>query len=640
MLKARVLLPCALSLLALACASAHAAPSPYSTLIVFGDSLADAGQFPDSNGPVGSGQRFTNRVGPTYGNGEAFGAVSPMLLGAKLGVAPAELGASTSPVNAALGRPDGNNWAVGGYRTDQILDSITGTSDVVIPPGNPGAGTVLRERPGYLAGGLRADPNALYYLTGGGNDFLQGQITSPATAAAAANRLAASAQALQQGGAQYIMVWLLPDLGLTPAINGTPQQGPASQLSSIFNEQLIGQLRQIDAQVIPLNVPLLLQEALATPAQFGLATGQNLVGTCFSGNGCIQNATYGINSATPDPSKLLFNDSVHPTSAGQDLIADYAFSIISAPWELTLLPEMAHASLRAHQDELRNQWQGRWQPVGQWQAIVAAGGQNLDIDNQRSSASADGHGYNLTLGGSYRLDDAWRVGVATGVYQQKLEAGEQDSDYKLDSYLATAFVQYQQNRWWADAALTGGHLDYSDLKRTFALGVNDRSEKGDTDGELWAFAARLGYDLAAPGSQWSLSPFVSADYARVKVDGYAEKGTRATALSFDDQDRDSRRLGLGLQGKYQAGPNTLLFAEAAHEHEFEDDRQDLSMHLNSLPGNDFTLTGYTPQSNLNRATLGLSQTLAPGLALRGSYNWRKSDELTQQGINLALSLDF
>ena len=33
-----------------------------------------------------------------------------------------------------------------------------------------------------------------------------------------------------------------------------------------------------------------------------------------------------------------------------------------------------------------------------------------------------------------------------------LEAGNNDSDYKLNSYLATAFAQFQQNRWWADAA--------------------------------------------------------------------------------------------------------------------------------------------------------------------------------------------
>ena len=53
---------------------ALASPSPYSTMVVFGDSLADAGQFPDAGGPNGSALRFTNRTGPTYqdGSGELF----------------------------------------------------------------------------------------------------------------------------------------------------------------------------------------------------------------------------------------------------------------------------------------------------------------------------------------------------------------------------------------------------------------------------------------------------------------------------------------------------------------------------------------------------------------------------------------
>jgi len=400
-----------LASLALACSQAFAAPSPYSTLIVFGDSLSDAGQF--------GGMRFTNR--DADGN---YAPVSPMILGGRLGVSPIELGPSTSPLNPALGLPDGNNWAVGGYTTQQILDSITSTSETVIPPGRTGAGQVLREKPGYLANGLRADPNALYYLTGGGNDFLQGLVNSPADAIAAGARLAASAQALQQGGARYIMVWLLPDLGQTPNFSGTPQQNPLSLLSGAFNRSLLSRLGQIDAEIIPLNVPLLLSEALASPNQFGLASDQNLVGTCYSGEGCVANPVYGITGTTPDPTKLLFNDSVHPTIAGQQLIADYAYSIISAPWELTLLPEMAHASLRAHQDELRNQWQTPWQAVGQWQAFVATGAQDLDFDGQHSAASGDGRGYNLTVGGSYRLNDAWRVGLAGGAYRQKLEVGD------------------------------------------------------------------------------------------------------------------------------------------------------------------------------------------------------------------------
>ncbi|WP_236238108.1 esterase EstP [Pseudomonas faucium] len=623
-----------LASLALACGQALAAPSPYSTLIVFGDSLSDAGQFPDLAGGT-PGARFTNR--DAQGN---FAPVSPMILGGKLGFSASELGPSTSPGNAARGLPDGNNWAVGGYTTGQILASITDTSETVIPPGQQGAGTVLRDRPGYLANGQRADPNALYYLTGGGNDFLQGLVNSPADAAAAGARLAASAQALQQGGARYIMVWLLPDLGQTPNFSGTPMQNPLSQLSAVFNQSLVSQLNQVDAEIIPLNIPRLLNEALASPADFGLASGQNLVGTCYSGNSCVENPVYGINGLTPDPTKLLFNDSVHPTIAGQQLIADYAYSILAAPWELTLLPEMAHASLRAHQDELRNQWQTPWQAVGQWQAFVSTGAQDLDFDSQRSAASADGHGYNLTLGGSYRLNDAWRLGLAGGVYRQKLEAGAQDSDYKLDSYLATAFAQFRQDRWWADAALTAGHLDYRDLKRTFALGVNERSEKGDTDGEAWAVTGRLGYNLAAEASSWQLAPFISADYARVKVDGYDEKSGRSTALGFDDQDRTSRRLGVGLLGSVQVLPSTRVFAEVAQEHEFEDDRQDVTMRLTTLPANDFTLTGYTPHSDLTRASLGVSHELVAGVHLRGNYNWRKSDELTQQGVSLGVSVDF
>ncbi|AZE13899.1 Phospholipase/lecithinase/hemolysin [Pseudomonas chlororaphis subsp. aureofaciens] len=636
MIKKTLFVPLASSLLSLACAQAIAAPAPYSSFIVFGDSLSDAGQFADPGGPAGATQRFTNRTGPVYldGSGELRSANSTQLLGAKLGFSEDQLAASTSATRASEGLPDGNNWAVGGYRTDQILDSITTTST---------AGS--RSRPGYLVtNNLRADPNALYYLSGGGNDFLQGRVTSLDQANAAAGRLVDSVQTLQQAGARYIMVWLLPDIGLTPAINGSPLQGFTSQLSAQFNTELVRQLQTVDAEVIPLNIPVLLKESFANPAQFGLATDQNLTATCFSGNGCTENARYGIHSATPDPSKLIYNDSVHPTEAGQRLIADYAYSLLAAPWEITLLPEMAQGTLRAHQDELRNQWQAdweNWQGVGQWRAIVAAGGQHQDFDSQRSGASADGNGFNLNIGGSYRLDEAWRVGVLAGAYRQKLEAGSNDSDYKLNTYLGTAFVQYQQNRWWADAAATAGHLDYDNLKRKFDLGPNERGEKGDTSGDILAFSTRLGYDIAQQASSpWHLSPFISADYARAKVDGYSEDGNDSTALTFDDQKRTSRRLGIGLQGKYQITQQTQVFGEIAHEKEYEDDTQKLTMALNSLPDNNYTLEGYTPQTNLNRLNLGVSHKLTQDLALRASYNIRKDDDFTQQGINVGVSLDF
>lgn len=621
--------------LAAACLLASAAPlaaNPYSALYVFGDSLSDAGQFPDADGPAGATMRFTNRVGPSYldGSGEIYGKSSPMLLGELLGLGLQT--PSTSSVFAANGWEDGNNWAVGGYRTDQIYDSITAVG---------GSTTGLRTRDGYLVStGGRADANALYYVNGGGNDFLQGRVLNTVQAQAAAGRVVDSVEALQAAGARYVMVSLLPDVGNTPALGGS--NAFVSGLVNDLNTELVNQLQGLGGNIIPLNVPLVIDEVLADAASYGFDATQNLTASCFDGCSNV-NATWGINSATPDPSKLFYNDSVHPTTAVQQIAADYAYSLLAAPMELTLLPEMAHGSLRAHQDQLRGQWQAdweAWQQVGQWRGFVVGGGQRLDFDEQNNSASGDGNGYSLNLGGSYRLGDAWRVGAALGFYEQGLDVGAADSDYDLRSYLATAFAQYQQNRWWADLGVSLGSLDYNNLERTLNLGITERSEKGDSDGDLWAVSGRVGYDIAQPGSEWHLSPFLSVDYARVEVDGYAEDGARSTAMSFDDQQRDSRRLGAGIQGRYQLNADTALFAEYAHEREYEDDTTELRAELNSLPGIDFELQGYTPGDSLDRGTLGVSHKLAEDLSLRAGYTYRQADDETQHGINLSVALDW
>lgn len=465
-----------------------------------------------------------------------------------------------------------------------------------------------------------------------------------AQAQAAAGRLADSAVALQQAGARYIMVSLMPDVGTTPALGGSSPF--FSGLVSDLNVELVSQLRGVNAQIIPLNAPLLVGEILANPDAYGLDAGTNpaqtLANSCFSG--CAnENTTYGVNGTSPDPSKLVFNDGVHPTEAVQQASADYATSLLAAPWEISLLPEMAYGTLRGYEDQVRTQWQAdanAWQTEGQWRSFVSAAGQHMDIDGQDAGASADGNGYSLSLGGSYRLNDAWRAGVAMGAYQQELDAGSANSNYKLDSYLVSAFAQYQENRWWADIALTGGYLDYRDLQRKMDIGAETRTEKGDTDGELWSLSSRVGYDIAQPGSQWHLSPFLSGEYARVTVDGYSEDDARSTALKYDDQVRKSKLFGVGLQGSYELSPQTRVFAEVVRERQYKDDASDVTMELNSVSGLDYTLEGYTPDDDQNQLSVGVNHKLAPELALRGGYSYMHSDSIDQQAVTVALVLDF
>lgn len=643
----RVLTPLAFACLLASATSAQA--GAYSGMVVFGDSLSDAGQRPEA-GATSNPVRHTNRVGPGFGPGEAYGYTSPMLINDRLGLAPQV--ASTNVVRALNGQADGDNWAVGGYRTEQIYNSITGVFDPVtgiggsqVRAGLDYSDPLIRQRDGYLVNlrnhGLSIDPDTLFYLNGGGNDFLQGLIVDDPSARAAAGRLVDGMRALQVAGGRYFMVPLLVDVA-SPVTGGVVNTAQVP-LAQAFNAELAMQLFAVRAEVIPLNVPLLYREVLADPAAFGFDPTQNLLGTCFAGCGGGVNPVHGLGSATPDPDRLIYADYVHPTTAMQQILADQGYSILAAPWELSLLPQVAETALRGSQERLRQQWLadwGAWQTVGRWRGFVDGTARSADLDGTDTSAAGDVSGKGLSLGGSYRLAERWRIGAALDVQDQDLQLGSRDSDYGLRSYLASAFAQYQDGLLWGDVTLSASHLDYQDLERRFALGQTTRTERGDTDGQLLALGGRLGVELDLGEPHLSFSPFVSADVARLEVNGYREEGASSTALSYDDQTRDSRRLGLGVQARFRLAEDAELFGEVVQEKEFEDEQSDVDMRLNSVVGVDFSLKGVEREEHLTRVAFGLRQRLAPELALQVGYDYRKAGDDALHGIGLSLSLDW
>ena len=623
------LLPLSAAIL-LSCTSAGVAADsgPFTQFVVFGDSLSDAGSFPDVLSPTFDSLRFTNRVGPTYGPGEAYGEVGTQRLAALLGL-------QSQPATSALRpNPDGTNYAVGGYRTDEILASITSASRP--PIGAP--------RAGYLVENPRVDSQALYYLNGGGNDIFQLD-TNPVTMAQAASNLVAGVGALQAAGARYIIVSDLPDVGTTPSGALSGGTAAANQLSDEFNAALASQLQAQGGNYVLVNNRLLLSEVRNDLARFGFDPAVAQSEVCFetpsgpTDAACREDPTYGISGTAPDPSRLMFNDGVHPTIAVHQISADYLYSIIAAPWEVSLLPEMGRSALRAHLQQLDSELsaqRGNWQDIGAWRAFVQGGYQRPEYDGY---GGGDGHSPSLSLGLSYRLDQSWLAGVSLGLAENSLELGRADSDYEMRSYLASVFARYEQHRLFADLSLSIGYLDYHDLKRNFALGISERVEKGDTEGTLWGAAAKAGFNLMQPGARMQFGPFVGASYQKIEIDGYSEEGARSTALTYHDQELDSLRLSLGLFGDYALNERTRVFGEVAREVEREDeDRQDLRMSLNSVPGNSFELPGAVPTGDQTRFSLGLSHRLASGLALRAHYQYRGNDN-RDHGVGLSLAWD-
>lgn len=637
-----VLKPLALALLLAGTPTlTHADASPYSQFVNFGDSLSDAGNFPDAGSPLANGLptgglRFTNRTGPSYApdNTEYAGQVVTQLLANQLGLQ--SLPSTPLLPGILTGNADGTNYAVGGYRSDQILDSLVGTSTVA-------ANGRSRTRPGYLVENPQVDPNGLYYLNGGANDIFQlvaGTAPLPITMAQSAANMVASVGALQAAGARYIVISDLPDVGNTPLGNSLPGFSAAlNDLSDAFNTELAAGLQAQGGNYVLLNNRLLLAEVRADLARFGFDPSIDQTAVCFDGGNCPLDSTYGLGTANADPSRLLFNDQVHPTTAVHQISADYIYSILAAPAQISRLPEMGRSALRNHLQLLDNELsaqRGRWQAIGGWRSFVQGGYNRPDYDG---FGGGDGDSPTLALGMTNRLSEAWLAGLSLGLAQNDLKLGEADSDLKMRSYLAAGFASYQQDRLFADFSASVGYLDYDSLDRRFALGVTERSEKGSTEGTVWGLSAKTGFNLMQPAEQLQFGPFIGASYQKVDVDGYSEKGASSTAMTYDDQTLESLRLSVGVFGRYALSERTQLVAEVAREVEREDEqRNDLRMSLNSVANNTFALPGATPTGDQTRFSAGIDHQLTTGLSLRASYNYQGNDN-RNQGLGLSLAMD-
>src|SRR5690242_812589 len=175
--------------------SSAAAANDFSQVVVFGDSLSDAGNLSLSQGSP-TPLRFTTNPGTTTAENVATA-----------------LGFTLSPSVAG-----GTDFAFGGAGVVQGVAPVP---------------TLPQQLAMYLgATGGSADPNALYQVWGGANDifYLTGTSTD-ANVLAAGTAAAAQAEVdmlgqLQAAGARYVVVYNLPDIGKTPA---SAAGGPAAQ---------------------------------------------------------------------------------------------------------------------------------------------------------------------------------------------------------------------------------------------------------------------------------------------------------------------------------------------------------------------------------------------------------------------------
>ena len=302
----RRLLPAAAVVALAVLASMPAAAGPYSSLVVFGDSLSDngnnalAGLFDPTQTITGNSYIPSNTYASgVYSNGPVW----------------------ASDVAAAIGVPlapslaGGTDFAFGG--------ATTGTQG----PGPGGFPYSLLVQSGMYLGatGNTASPSALYVIAGGGNDARAAlaaigggadvAATIAATAASFAANVGAIVDSLQFAGAQHIVVWDAPNLALAPAVMAGPPGTSflANALVTTMNARLADRLAG-EAGVTTFDIFGLGTQIAANPALFGFTNVDDACGAV----------------AAADCSQYAYWDGIHPTAATHRVIADALF-VVAVP---------------------------------------------------------------------------------------------------------------------------------------------------------------------------------------------------------------------------------------------------------------------------------------------------------------------
>jgi outer membrane lipase/esterase len=160
------------------------------------------------------------------------------------------------------------------------------------------------------AGGCNGDPNCI-------NGIIQ------STTVGYVGDIKTIDSELEAAGAKNILVWDVPNIGATPAAlaAGSAASLLGTTIASVMNQALSAAIGT-DLDIKLFDIFGLMNDAIADPGAFALS---NVTDACAQFVDC-------------DPSKYLFWDGIHPTSATEAIISDAILSlVVPEPSTLALL---------------------------------------------------------------------------------------------------------------------------------------------------------------------------------------------------------------------------------------------------------------------------------------------------------------
>ncbi|NNM59593.1 MAG: SGNH/GDSL hydrolase family protein [Legionellales bacterium] len=187
----------------------------------------------------------------------------------------------------------------------------------------------------YVAIYPQLDPNKLYIIWIGGNNYLYHPYAKEHHVDKAINDIDDAIISLKNHGARYFLIPNLPDIGTTPLAAKLQKKHPhmglqanLTQLSQDHDAKLAASLFTLqhtlgnNVIIMPMDVYTMMKAATTNPKKYGLI---NSTTACYQGAKLFA----GGGTACQHPDQYLFWDIVHPTLAGHQELAALALQSLT-----------------------------------------------------------------------------------------------------------------------------------------------------------------------------------------------------------------------------------------------------------------------------------------------------------------------
>jgi len=632
--------------------SGPAIAQTFSNTIFFGDSNTDNGRYLYLPSVKSNPATFAS-VGPYTTNPDPMWSV---LLGQHFGIA-------VTPSDAPGG---GNNYAAGGAR-------------VVFEDPTRNAWSATSQINAYLASsGGRADPNALYFVYIGANDLTTtttggpGNIINPQNVSALTTlglERANLVMELAAAGARYILV---PNtiVGLTPAAvaaAGVTYSPTTIASRNLYDQVTWNTLAANHVNFIPADFNSIFNYVLLNPAGFGITHTSITTPACLPlagpNSGSLNCTT--ANYVTPNANKTYFfadglasnGGGEHLTGAMQQVEADYYYSLIVAPSEISFLAEAPLKTRDAVIDSIRGQVPLSYMTPGAFHGWATGDLSWLKMTNYPGMPNDPGTPVAATAGFDYAVTSDWLLGLAfsTGYTKQTFSLG---GDFKQTEFAVSLYSAYRRGAYWLDAIATWGSIS-DNVNRVVPLGITTQYNLGSTNGSNVSFAAETGYNFqtaigslpsaiamplkAAPAEPLYLThgPVVGIIAQQVHIDPFAETNFNApTNLAFASQLRNSVVSELGYQASVTIG-RWEPYVRAVWDHEFDGTGRLVTASLLSITAPSYSLPAVALGQDWGSVILGTRYKIAPNTTAFAAFSSQiGQSSVTTYGAQIGVNVAF